>query len=442
MAETATKSNASGATRLERRKARTRQALVDAAVRLIAEGRGERASIQEITEAADIGFGSFYNHFEGKEELFRTASEEILERWGQMLDRACAGLNDPAEIFSTSFRISGRLGWTHPELAGFIIMQRKTRGVSPRRNTASSHRKTQFQEANMPEMPQWVIGKAEKWHANGNGHDEIEIPELETYTVEPLEAPIPPRGWLLGTSLCRRYISALLGGGGVGKTAVRLAQALSLASGHSLTGDHVFERVKVLFVSLEDDVDEMRRRIRAAMIHHKLTRDDLDGWFYFATPAALGLKLATVVDSTVQLGRLGAALEAKITELGISALFLDPFIKAHSVAENVNTQIDEVMTVLMGLAQRCDCAVDLTHHVAKGPADPGNADRGRGASAFKDAARLVSTLTAMTPRRGRWLRHRRGRAALSRSPRQREGQHRATGGRREMVQAGGGEDRE
>jgi AcrR family transcriptional regulator len=32
-------------------------------------------SIQEITEAADIGFGSFYNHFESKEQLFRTASE-------------------------------------------------------------------------------------------------------------------------------------------------------------------------------------------------------------------------------------------------------------------------------------------------------------------------------------------------------------------------------
>ena len=232
--------------------------------------------------------------------------------------------------------------------------------------------------------------------ANGNGHGEIEIPELETYTVEPLEAPIPPRGWLLGTSLCRRYISELLAGGGIGKTAVRLVQALSLSSGQSLTGEYVFERVKVLFVSLEDDVDEMRRRIRAAMIHHKLTAEDLAGWFYFTAPAALGLKLATVVDDTVLLGSLGAALEAKITELGIGALFLDPFIKAHGVAENANTQIDEVMTVLMGLAQRRDCAVDLTHHVAKGLADPGNPDRGRGASAFKDAARLVCTLTAMT----------------------------------------------
>jgi AcrR family transcriptional regulator len=137
MAQPAAANNAPAGTRLDRRKARTRQALIDAAVGLIAEGRGERASIQEITEAADIGFGSFYNHFESKEQLFRTASEEVLERWGQMIDRACTGLDDPAEVFATSFRISGRLGWTHPDLAGFITgagldLLDVPRGLAPR----------------------------------------------------------------------------------------------------------------------------------------------------------------------------------------------------------------------------------------------------------------------------------------------------------------------
>jgi AcrR family transcriptional regulator len=108
------------ANRLDRRKARTRQALVDAAVRLIADGRGQQASIQEITDAADIGFGSFYNHFESKEQLFQTASEEVLDRWAHMIDAACTGLRDPAEVFAVSLRISGRLAWAHPEIAGFI----------------------------------------------------------------------------------------------------------------------------------------------------------------------------------------------------------------------------------------------------------------------------------------------------------------------------------
>ena len=120
MAEAAPAAAAPRVSRLDRRKARTRQALIDAAVRLIAEGRGDRASIQEITEAADIGFGSFYNHFDSKEQLFQTAAEEVLERWGQMIDRASAGISDPAELFAVGLRISGRLGWTHPDIAGFL----------------------------------------------------------------------------------------------------------------------------------------------------------------------------------------------------------------------------------------------------------------------------------------------------------------------------------
>jgi AcrR family transcriptional regulator len=137
MAEAAVTGQASRASRLDRRKARTRQALIDAAVRLIAEGREDRASIQEITDAADIGFGSFYNHFDTKDQLFQTASEEVLERWGQMIDRACAGMSDPAELFAVSLRISGRLGWTHPEIARFLAgaaldVLDTPRGLAPR----------------------------------------------------------------------------------------------------------------------------------------------------------------------------------------------------------------------------------------------------------------------------------------------------------------------
>jgi len=119
MAQAAPAADAPRASRLDRRKARTRQALIDAAVRLIGEGRGDRASIQEITEAADIGFGSFYNHFDSKEQLFATASAEVLERWGQLIDRVSAGISDPAELVAVGVRIAGRLGWTHPDIAAF-----------------------------------------------------------------------------------------------------------------------------------------------------------------------------------------------------------------------------------------------------------------------------------------------------------------------------------
>jgi hypothetical protein len=50
----------------------------------------------------------------------RSASEEVLERWRQLIDRATAGITDPAELFAVGTRITGRLGRTHPDIAGFL----------------------------------------------------------------------------------------------------------------------------------------------------------------------------------------------------------------------------------------------------------------------------------------------------------------------------------
>lgn len=62
--------------RIDRRRERTRNALLGAAQRFLAEGRSA-VGIQEIADAADVGFGSFCNHFESKEQLF-----DILRMFG------------------------------------------------------------------------------------------------------------------------------------------------------------------------------------------------------------------------------------------------------------------------------------------------------------------------------------------------------------------------
>ncbi len=100
--------------------------------------------------------------------------------------------------------------------------------------------------------------------------------------------PIPPRGWLLGNTFCRRYLSSIIAAGGTGKTALRITQALALATGQPLTGEHVFRRCRVLVVSLEDDRDELRRRVRAAMLHHHVEPADVLGWLFLATPGTPG----------------------------------------------------------------------------------------------------------------------------------------------------------
>src|SRR6476469_10580717 len=102
--------------RLDRRKARTRAALIRASQTLIAEGR-TNVPILEITQAADVGMGSFYNHFETKEQLYEAAYEAVLDAYGQQLDHVTTGIEDPAEVFASSFRLTGRLHRSEPELS-------------------------------------------------------------------------------------------------------------------------------------------------------------------------------------------------------------------------------------------------------------------------------------------------------------------------------------
>jgi len=122
--------------RSQRRKERTRAALIRAAQELIAAGR-LNAPVLEITQAADVGMGSFYNHFASKEELFEAAVTDVLDAHGALLDELTAGLDDPAETFASSFRLTGRLFRRRPRetrimLANWSALLASDRGVAPR----------------------------------------------------------------------------------------------------------------------------------------------------------------------------------------------------------------------------------------------------------------------------------------------------------------------
>ena len=123
----------------------------------------------------------------------------------------------------------------------------------------------------------------------------------------------PPRGWLLGNLFARNFISSLFAEGGTGKTALRYAQLLSLATGNSLIGEHVFQRCRVLIVSLEDDANELRRRILAAMLRHGIDRSELRGWLFLAAPGAAAGKLMQLDNrGRIQRGALADALESVV----------------------------------------------------------------------------------------------------------------------------------
>jgi AcrR family transcriptional regulator len=87
-----------------RRKRETRGRLLEAALRLMAKKGMEGVAINEITEAADVGFGSFYNHFESKEAIYGAVIEWVFEDFADALDRLVSDIADPAEVVSVSVR--------------------------------------------------------------------------------------------------------------------------------------------------------------------------------------------------------------------------------------------------------------------------------------------------------------------------------------------------
>lgn len=77
--------------------------------------------IQEITDAVDVGFGTFYNHLESKEQLFDEAVRSVLQVYSEMRDDIVAIYDDPAEVFAVRFRMTVRLQRQVPELVRLLL---------------------------------------------------------------------------------------------------------------------------------------------------------------------------------------------------------------------------------------------------------------------------------------------------------------------------------
>ncbi len=64
--------------RHERRRQQTRKSLIEATVQLVLEKGYETVTIQDITDRADLGRGTFYIHFKDKEDVLWTAIQNLI----------------------------------------------------------------------------------------------------------------------------------------------------------------------------------------------------------------------------------------------------------------------------------------------------------------------------------------------------------------------------
>jgi hypothetical protein len=191
-------------------------------------------------------------------------------------------------------------------------------------------------------------------------------------------------------------ISGLIAPGATGKTAQRYLAFIAVATNRGdLIGMHVFQKCCVLVIGLEDDVNEMNRRIWAVGIHHGISREELGDQIICFTPPP-EYKLAHLVKGSRQEGDLKRIIGAAIDKYKPDIVAIDPLVKSHSLDENDNGAMDFVASLLSDMAHTRNIAVDICQHSKKGTLAAGDADAGRGASSVRDAGRLMNTLTQMS----------------------------------------------
>lgn len=215
-----------------------------------------------------------------------------------------------------------------------------------------------------------------------------ELPDLRT---------IPPRAWLYGQLLARGFITFTVAPGGVGKSALVLAEAVAMATGIPLLGSVVDSPLRVAIWNGEDPRDELARRIGAIAHHYSLDSASLGGRLYVTSgrdyPIVLGKSeySGAVIDDDC-----AERIAEEIRKRQLDVLIIDPFISSHQVDENANPAIDLVLKTWSKIAEETQCAIMFVHHTRKTTGQVASVDDARGASALLAAARVVRHIQPIT----------------------------------------------
>ncbi|BEV00092.1 AAA family ATPase [Novosphingobium olei] len=211
-------------------------------------------------------------------------------------------------------------------------------------------------------------------------------------------ATIPPRRWLYGRHLIRKFVSLDIAPGGLGKSSVKIVEALAMATGRALLGKDIHEGPhRVWLYNLEDPNEETERRIHAAAQWYDIHPGEVEDRLYVDSGRDQPICIAEETDGGARIVRpVVEAVVSQLQERKIDVLSIDPFVSSHGISENDNRAIDMVAKEWSRIADICDCAINLVHHVRKTNGAEVTAESSRGAVSLIGAARSVVVYNRMT----------------------------------------------
>lgn len=153
--------------------------------------------------------------------------------------------------------------------------------------------------------------------------------------VEP--ESIPPRAWLYGNHLIRKFVSATVAPGAVGKSSLVLAEALAMVSGKPLLGTTPAQKLRVWLWNLEDPIEETTRRVQPTAKFYGLNPDDIGDRLFVDSGRDQSMVIATTTrNGAVIIILVIEKVIAEILKYQIDVLDIDPFVSCHQLSENDN----------------------------------------------------------------------------------------------------------
>jgi len=211
------------------------------------------------------------------------------------------------------------------------------------------------------------------------------------------EASIEPRRWIYAHHYLRSFVSVLASAGGIGKTSLQIVEALAIVTGRPLLGEEVKERTNVWIVNLEDPLEEIQRRVLAAMRHYGIKPAEVEGRLFVNAGRDFSLKFGIQTrEGVLPNTKLVEYLCKKIPEKQIGCVFIDPFVGAHNINENDNMAVNAIVAEIRRVADETKCAIGLVHHIRKGNGEDASIDSVRGAGSLIGAARAARVVNRMS----------------------------------------------
>ena len=104
------------------RQTKTREALLSAARRMMAQGSRAAFTIDDLIQAAAVAKGSFYNHFPDKEALADEVHRVVREREEAEVRAVNTGVDDPVARIARGMAVYAQLSRTSPEDARILTL--------------------------------------------------------------------------------------------------------------------------------------------------------------------------------------------------------------------------------------------------------------------------------------------------------------------------------